>query len=111
MTLPPAGRGPTEVFGPLAEDYARFRPAYPDELFDALDARLGGAPGLALDLATGTGAAVPPLLEHGARVVAVEPNPSMLARARRRLGGRAGWMGAVAARAESPADRLGAVSC
>ena len=111
MRLPPDERGPTEVFGPLAEDYARFRPTYPDELFNALDARLGGALGLALDLATGTGAAVLPLLDRGARGVAVEPNRSMLARARRRLGGRAGWMGAVAARAECLPMAAGAASC
>jgi len=111
MTLPPAGRGPTEVFGPLAEEYARFRPTYPDELFDALDARLEDASGLVLDLAAGTGAAVIPQLERGTRVVAIEPNRSMLARARRRLSGRAGWMGAVAARAESLPIATGAASC
>jgi len=101
VTLPPAARGPIEVFGPLAEDYARFRPSYPSQLFDALQSRLGDEFGPILDLASGTGAAVPPLLERGARVVALEPNRSMLARAHRRLSGREGWVGAVAARAES----------
>ena len=111
MTLPPAGRGPTEVFGPLAEDYARFRPAYPAEFFDALAARIGGANGLALDLATGTGAAVLPQIERGARIVAIEPNRSMLSRARRRLAGRPGWIGAVAARAESLPIAGGVAGC
>jgi len=101
MTIPPAGRGPTEVFGPLAGDYARFRPGYPGALFDALFDRVAGGAGPTLDLASGTGAAVPPLLERGARVVAVEPNRSMLAKARARLGDREGWLGAIAARAES----------
>ena len=33
-------RSPTEVFGPLAEDYALFRPTYPAALFDALASRV-----------------------------------------------------------------------
>ena len=33
---PAGGENPREVFGPLAEEYARFRPRYPDALFDSL---------------------------------------------------------------------------
>jgi SAM-dependent methyltransferase len=111
MRLPPAAYGPTAVFGPLAEDYARFRPSYPAPLFDALAARLGGHPWLALDLGSGTGAALLPLLERGIRVVAVEPNGSMLSRARSRLVDRPGWVGAVRARAESLPIASGGASC
>jgi ubiquinone/menaquinone biosynthesis C-methylase UbiE len=111
MRLPPAAYGPTVVFGPLAEDYARFRPSYPAPLFDALAERLGGHPGLALDLGSGTGAALLPLLERGMRVVAVEPNGAMLSRARSRLGDRPGWVGAVMARAESLPIASGVASC
>lgn len=111
MTPPPAGHGPTEIFGPLAEDYARFRPSYPDPLFDALAERLGGAPGPALDLAAGTGAAALPLLARGWTVVAVEPNRAMLARARDRLGDRPGWAGAIAGRAESMPVATGVAAC
>jgi SAM-dependent methyltransferase len=111
MTLPPAARGPTEVFGPLAEDYALFRPSYPGELFDALHSRLGSRFGRTLDLGSGTGAAVLPLLERGARVVALEPNRFMLARAHQRLRAREGWVGAVAARAESLPIASGVASC
>ncbi|MGH7566411.1 MAG: class I SAM-dependent methyltransferase, partial [Gemmatimonadota bacterium] len=50
-------------------------------------------------------------LERGARVVAIEPNRSMIAKARRRLAGHAGWAGAIAARAESLPIATGVVSC
>ncbi len=94
------GAEPTEVFGPLAEDYARFRPSYPEALFDALFARLGDPPGAAIDLGAGTGAATQLLLGRGARVATLEPNRSMLAQAARRVAGKRGWLGAVAGRAE-----------
>jgi SAM-dependent methyltransferase len=104
-------RSPTEVFGPLAGDYARFRPTYPDALFDALLSRVPDGRGRTLDVGSGTGAAVRPLLDRGARVVAIEPNPSMLEEARRRLRGSRGWVGAVAARAENLPIASGAASC
>jgi SAM-dependent methyltransferase len=93
---------PTEVFGPLAEEYARYRPSYPGALFDVLLGRLGRRHGPVLDLGSGTGSAIAPLLEAGARVLAVEPNLAMLARACRRFGAHERWIGAVAA----PAERL-----
>jgi SAM-dependent methyltransferase len=111
MKLPPAARGSTEVFGPLAAEYARFRPAYPDPLFDALAERLGPDPGLALDVGSGTGAALLPLLERGMRVVAVEPNRAMLSWARSGVGDGPGWIGAVAARAESLPLAAGVAGC
>ena len=111
MRRPPAAYGPTEVFGPLAEDYARFRPSYPDPLFDALADHLGRDPGLALDVGSGTGAAVLPLLERGMRVVAVEPNSAMLSRARSRVADRPAWIGALAARAESLPIASGVAGC
>jgi SAM-dependent methyltransferase len=111
VTRPPAGRGPTEIFGPLAADYARFRPSYPAPLFDALAHRLGGARGPTLDLASGTGAAALSLLERGSPVAAIEPNRAMLARARDRLGDRPGWLGAIAGRAESLPVGTGVAAC
>lgn len=106
-----AGRGPTEVFGPLADEYARFRPGYPGALFDVLLARTASLEGPTLDLASGTGAAVPRLLERGARVVAIEPNRAMLARGRSRHLDQAGWVGAVAARAEALPVAGGVAAC
>ena len=102
---------PTEIFGPLAQDYARFRPSYPDALFDALASRVAGLRGHTLDVGSGTGVAASPLLARGARVVALEPNPHMLAKARHRLSGSEGWVGAVAGRAESLPIATGAASC
>ena len=111
MTDEPAGRGPTEVFGPLAGGYARFRPGYPGQVFDAILERVGPLRGPTLDLASGTGAAIPPLLDRAARVVAIEPNRSMLAEASSRLGDRAGWLGAAVARAEALPIATGAAAC
>lgn len=102
---------PTEVFGPLAEEYARYRPSYPGALFDALLARLGHRQGPVLDLGSGTGAAIAPLLQRGARVLAVEPNLAMLVRACRRFRDRGGWMGGVAAPAESLPIASGRAAC
>jgi SAM-dependent methyltransferase len=111
VKLPPAARGSTQVFGPLAAEYARFRPSYPGPLFSALAERLGPDPGLALDVGSGTGAALQPLLERGMRVMAVEPNRAMLSRARSGVGDRPGWLGAVAARAESLPLARGVAGC
>ena len=102
---------PTEVFGPLAQNYAAFRPSYPEPLFDALFARLGDPQGLVLDLGAGTGKATESLLARGARAVPVEPNPSMLARAAERLAGASGWPGPVAARAECLPVASASVCC
>ena len=108
---PTGGEKPTEVFGPLAEEYARYRPSYPDALFDSLFARLGDPPGTVLDIGAGTGKATRSLLRPGARVAALEPNRSMLAKAAGRLAGADGWLGAVAARAESVPVASASVSC
>jgi SAM-dependent methyltransferase len=63
-----------------ARHYAAARPAYPAELFDALDELLGhGLAGASvLDVAAGTGIASRQLAERGARVTAVELSAAML---------------------------------
>ena len=64
-----------------ARHYAAARPAYPSDLFDALDDllahRLDGAD--VVDLAAGTGISSRQLAERGANVVAVELSAAMLA--------------------------------
>jgi SAM-dependent methyltransferase len=100
VTAEGGGARPTEVFGPLAEEYARFRPSYPEALFDSLFARIGEPLGTVLDVGAGTGKATGSLIGRGARVAALEPNRAMLAKAAGRLAGAEGWLGAVAARAE-----------
>ena len=68
-------------FGRIAAQYDRFRPDYPDELFQEL---LRSAPAArVLEAGAGTGRATLALARRGASVVAVEPDPAMAALARR----------------------------
>ncbi|HET7035466.1 MAG TPA: class I SAM-dependent methyltransferase [Thermomicrobiaceae bacterium] len=70
------------LFQGTAWYYARFRPGYPPDLIDLIAARFGGhAEARALDLGTGTGQLAIPLAEHFAEIVAVDPEPAMLAAA------------------------------
>lgn len=68
------------LFAGTAEWYARYRRGYPQELIEQLAAaaRLGGT-GRLLDLGTGTGQLAVPLAPYVAGVVAVDPEPEMLA--------------------------------
>ncbi|MBB4658529.1 methyltransferase domain-containing protein [Parvularcula dongshanensis] len=68
----------TLLFGGAAEAYARYRPGYPQALFDLLLARTAGR-GVALDLGSGTGAMLGPLTDRFERVAAVEPDAKMAA--------------------------------
>lgn len=72
-------------FGAVAEDYDRYRPGYPAELFADVLA-LGPGPRV-LEAGAGTGRATLGLLRAGATVHAVEPDPAMAAVARRRTAG------------------------
>lgn len=63
---------------------------------------LAGIGGDVLDLGAGTGANFPVLAETGARITAVEPDPHMLRRARR----RAGDLGMDVRFAAAPAEEL-----
>jgi SAM-dependent methyltransferase len=70
-------------FGPAAVEYAEHRPDYAQA---AVRWALEPAPGpRVLDLGAGTGKLTAALLAPGARVVAVEPDPAMLAELRRSL--------------------------
>ena len=76
-------------FDAAAEAYDRFRPRYPEALFNALVASLGdGAVGV--DVGAGTGIASEPLARRGVRVIAVEPVLSMAAIAQAKLGSLGG---------------------
>ena len=74
-------------FGQLAEDYDRYRPGYPDQLFD--DVLALTAENHVLEAGCGTGRATLGLASRGARVVAVEHDPAMVSVARRRTQGLA----------------------
>lgn len=90
---------PTSRFTDRAVPYARYRPGYPDELFEWL--RAGGLPAHpdAADLGAGTGISCEYLLRHGCTVTAVEPNEGMRAAAVAWLHSRPGFR-AVGAQAE-----------
>ena len=66
-------------FDAWADEYDRFRPGYPDEVFAAIEANLDlpGRP-LVVDLGAGTGRASLAMAARGWRVTAVEPGKAML---------------------------------
>ncbi len=67
-------------FSLQSEAYWRFRPEYPDALFDWL-ASIAPGHGLAIDVATGNGQAAVALACHFAKVIATEPSRAQLAHA------------------------------
>lgn len=92
-------RGRAASFGSAAEQYDRFRPAYPDALIDDL---AGLRPAAVLDVGCGTGKVAVALAERGLSVVGVEVDERMAAVARRhgidvRVGAFEQWSAAGAA--------------
>lgn len=65
-------------FGPMATLYDLHRPHYPEALIDTILAQTEGRQ-FAIDLGTGTGRTLPPLLAAFASVLAVEPDAEMAA--------------------------------
>lgn len=72
------------LFDGVADLYDEVRPAYPPELYDAIERAQPLAGARVLDVAAGTGVATRQLAERGARVVALEPGLAMLHALRRR---------------------------
>ena len=71
-------------FGRIAEDYARWRPGFPDSLFERLLALDVGRPGQkVLDLSSGTGTLARALARRGCEVTAIERSEALLAEAAR----------------------------
>ena len=71
---------PPDAFGRAARDYERGRPGWPEPLLDEVVAEIGlGPESPVLDLAAGTGKLTRLLVPRFRRVVAVEPDESMLA--------------------------------
>ena len=99
----------TERFSSRADDYARHRPGYPPAAIELLAARWGLTAGAAVaDLGSGTGILTRLLIERGARVFAVEPNPPMRAAAEAALGGEPRFV-SVAGTAEATTLAAGSV--
>ncbi len=79
---PPPPQDRLTRFSTRADDYARFRPSYPAGAIEAILDGLGDPAGLTcLDVGAGTGISARLLAERGCRVIAVEPNASMRAKA------------------------------
>ncbi len=73
-------------FAAQALDYDRYRPRYPDTVFDTLERETGVGPGdVVVEIGAGTGIATVPLVERGLRVTAVEPARELAELARSKL--------------------------
>jgi len=73
-------------FGAVSAAYARYRPGYPDAALAWCLEPVAGQGGVrVLDLGAGTGILTGALVRAGAQVVAVEPDPAMLAELRGQL--------------------------
>lgn len=78
MTMPPAFQ---PRFGRAAEEFQRYRPDYPPELFEHILAAVPtGRRERAMDLGAGTGKSTRALLPHFTEVIAVEPDSGMFAK-------------------------------
>lgn len=67
-----------ELFSQLAEDYARYRPSYPQGVLDELVRGCGLTPDWVIgDIGSGTGNPAKLFLENGNKVFGVEPNREM----------------------------------
>lgn len=78
-------------FSNRVEDYAKYRPSYPDALIDLLRSHGLGAHSTVLDAGSGTGLLTEKLIAAEAGVYALEPNAPMREEAERRLGHHAGF--------------------
>ena len=89
------------AFDAWATDYERYRPGYPDALFDLISERLGlpAAP-RAVDLGAGTGKVARSGAARGWEVTAVEPGEAMLDVLRDRAAAEGATVRSVRARAE-----------
>ncbi len=79
------------VFGEVADLYERYRPGYPDALFDRIVEFASLSRGdRALEIGCGTGRATVPLAVRGLAVTALEPSPEMARIAASNTAGRVG---------------------
>ena len=77
-TTPLHTMNPLSRFSDRAEDYAKYRPSYPEEAIATILAGLGNPSQLvAADIGAGTGISSRLLAQRGVRVFAIEPNAAM----------------------------------
>ncbi len=71
-------------FGRRSDDYATFRPGFPDSFYDRLETHLDLSDTTAVDLGTGPGVVALALAQRGATVTGVDIADNQIAAARRR---------------------------
>ncbi|MBK7708225.1 MAG: class I SAM-dependent methyltransferase [Acidobacteria bacterium] len=65
-------------FSDRVENYVKYRPSYPNEMFGVFAREMNWTPdSVVADIGSGTGISAKPFLERGNRVVGVEPNAEM----------------------------------
>ncbi|MFC9324175.1 class I SAM-dependent methyltransferase [Kitasatospora sp. NPDC057015] len=74
-------------FGAIAEAYDRYRPGYPEELFDTVTTYAARPVRTALEIGAGTGKATRLFAGHGVAVTATDPDAAMLAELRKAVPG------------------------
>ena len=78
----PSQYRPGERFSGLADLYSRHRPTYPEAALDFIQSRYGLGPGaLLVDVGCGTGISTRLFAARGVRVIGIDPNDDMRARA------------------------------
>ena len=91
----------TQRFSSRVDNYVRYRPGYPPEVFELLQRECGLAPDSVIaDIASGTGIFTRMLAENGNRVFGVEPNDEMRRAGERLLESYSGFT-SIAGTAES----------
>ncbi|BAL91164.1 putative methyltransferase [Actinoplanes missouriensis 431] len=73
------------TFGTVAEAYERYRPDYPQPLYDLIAGYAGHPIRTAVEIGAGTGKATRLLAANGVTVTATEPDPAMLTELRRHV--------------------------
>ena len=85
---------PTKRFSNRVENYVKYRPSYPPDVIDLLEAECGLTPEAVIaDLGSGTGILSELFLKHGNRVFGVEPNREMRAASDKLLDGYSRFVG------------------
>jgi SAM-dependent methyltransferase len=102
----------TERFSDRVEQYARYRPRYPNALLSFLVHKIP-RPAAVADIGSGTGILSDQLLQFGYQVVAVEPNNPMREAAERQLSGHHSFrsVDGTAENTNLPSFSVDAVTC